>query len=520
LNKNIIFLALLIILPLRIFSDTRIDSLFYNFSSLKGKDKLQRILAIEEFYAEQPDSLILKYYKEALNLSSKLSDNDSYFEAKEIMAGYYFYKSDYHKVINLLREVTNYQQSINNPNIADYTMLAFAFYKQKEYEKVLENYTKATKTVKEKDKIGQGLLENLMGVTYCKLEFNKEAKERFLNAIEIYKQENAIGSLSVSYNNLALVFAKENNFQKAIEYTEKSIALNEKNNNRYGIAISKLNIGSYYLSEKKYQQAKTYLSKSEKLLIELGEKIKLANVYRYFGKIFFKQKKYLEAKKYLLKSIKLLKNNKFENAKIFSYKTLAKVENHLNKPRKADSIFTKTIELINQNARINLNNNISQTKAKISFLDKNQKIQQSKEVIKYNNIQIKKRQDLIYFISILLIISIIFFFISRKRLRIIKNLNNELIEKNKQLEATLELNNNILNEKILLIKNNAFLAMGITMNHEITQPLMVIQGNIDMMKMNPKFEENPDIASNINNIEKSILRMKDILAQMKEMEEI
>lgn len=520
MKKYVIFLALFIILPLRVFSDTEIDSLFYNFNTLHGKIKLKRILDIEEYYAYNSDSLAIKYYREALNLSAQLSDNNSYFEAKDILAEYYFFKSNYDKVINLLVDVINYQQSIKKPDINTYPMLAFSYFKKKQYGKVLEYYTKAENIISEKDKDAQGMLENIMGLTYYKLDFNKEAKKRFLKAIKIYKLTGDKGSLSVSYNNLALVFSVENQFEKAIEYTKKSIALDKDDNNKYGIAISKLNIGSYYISEKKYSQAKKYLFDSEKLLIELNEKIKLANVYRNFGRMYFKEKKYLEAEKYLLKSIRLLKNNKYEDAKVLSYQTLAKVENHLHNYMKADSAFTTAIKLINEESERSLRNNIFKTKAKISFIDKNKKIKRSNEIIRLNNVKIKRRQDIMGFILLLLILGLIFYFLSKHRLKIIKNLSSELVIKNNQLENTLKLNKKILDEKISLEKSNTFLAMGITMNHEITQPLMVIQGNIDMMKMNPKFSENQELVSSFNEIEKAILEMKEILDQMKEIEDM
>ncbi len=520
LKKYIIFLILVIILPLRIYSDSRKDSLFYHFESLKGKAKLKRILNIEEYYAEYNDSEVFKYYDEAIKLSEELSDNDAYFKAKEILSGYYFYHSEFDKVIELLTEVTNYQQLKNKPNVDDYTMLAFAFFKTKQYEKVLEYYEKAKESLPDKDQIGKGMLENLMGLTYYKLDYLDEAKDRFRSAIEIYKNTDDLGSLAVSYNNLALVYSLEDKFDEAIAYTKKSTALDVKNGNKYGIAISKLNIGSYYIAEKKYDLAKQYLSESEKLLIELDEKLKLANLYRNFGQLYFDTGKYLLARKYLEDSIKILENRDYDDVKILSLRVLAKVENHLHHYQKADSIFTEAINLEQKDAKRNLKNNIFKTKAKISFIDKNRKIKQTKEIIKFNNLKVKRRKDLIYFIALSVILGIVFYLLSRNRLRIIGNLYSKLMNKNKQLEATVELNNKILEEKIALEKNNTFLAMGITLNHEITQPLMVIQGNIDMMKMNPKLEEHQDVATALNNIEKSILKMKDMLEQMKEMEEI
>jgi len=65
-----------------------------------------------------------------------------------------------------------------------------------------------------------------------------------------------------------------------------------------------------------------------------------------------------------------------------------------------------------------------------------------------------------------------------------------------------------------LEKKNAALAMAITANHEINQPLMILQGNLEMLQMSLEKKKalKKEIAY-INNMEKSINRIKNILSK-------
>jgi len=79
-----------------------------------------------------------------------------------------------------------------------------------------------------------------------------------------------------------------------------------------------------------------------------------------------------------------------------------------------------------------------------------------------------------------------------------------------------EMIQNRQNQILELEKKNAILAMAITANHEINQPLMVIQGNMEMLSEKIKNEiEHSNYEKYINNVESSVKRISLILNRYK-----
>lgn len=93
----------------------------------------------------------------------------------------------------------------------------------------------------------------------------------------------------------------------------------------------------------------------------------------------------------------------------------------------------------------------------------------------------------------------------------LQNMIVELEQTNKRLSETQE-------ELIKSEKKTATLAMAVTANHEINQPLMIIRGNKDLIEM--KLESFPDInlEKHFNKINNSISRIEDILQKFKDID--
>lgn len=86
---------------------------------------------------------------------------------------------------------------------------------------------------------------------------------------------------------------------------------------------------------------------------------------------------------------------------------------------------------------------------------------------------------------------------------------------------TKALNRKIVEEKLLEAeKLSTALAMVVTTNHELNQPLMIIQGNIEMLKSKQDLVSCPSCGKYINVIEKAIERIGVILRRMREIEDI
>ncbi|MDD3051779.1 MAG: response regulator [Candidatus Cloacimonetes bacterium] len=97
--------------------------------------------------------------------------------------------------------------------------------------------------------------------------------------------------------------------------------------------------------------------------------------------------------------------------------------------------------------------------------------------------------------------------------RIMKKQYDEKQQAVKQLKETQE-------EILKLERRNTTLAMGVTANHEINQPLMVIRGNCELLEEQLRNTLNEKQKDKIKKVFESIKRIEEILTQLKKIEEV
>ena len=87
-------------------------------------------------------------------------------------------------------------------------------------------------------------------------------------------------------NNIAIVYAVQNEYKSAIKIFKQNLLLHKQNDNKNGIALSNMNLGFLFYSKKKYDKALKYTIKAQTILKEIGETLKadrlnlnLLNIY-------------------------------------------------------------------------------------------------------------------------------------------------------------------------------------------------------------------------------------------------
>lgn len=106
----------------------------------------------------------------------------------------------------------------------------------------------------------------------------------------------------------------------------------------------------------------------------------------------------------------------------------------------------------------------------------------------------------------------------------LRKLNNELKDKLKEIEIKNKELNETLNQLektqknlILAEKKNTVLAMAVTANHEINQPLTIIKGNLDLLANKLKSDEYEHYFTRINS---SLDRIINIIEKFQNLEEV
>ena len=83
-----------------------------------------------------------------------------------------------------------------------------------------------------------------------KIKLEKYVEKNYLNALNIYQEENNIAGLSPTYNSLAKIYFAKKNYEKAIEYYKQSEKYSIESNNSFNL-ISNLILRCLILKESK-----------------------------------------------------------------------------------------------------------------------------------------------------------------------------------------------------------------------------------------------------------------------------
>jgi len=101
--------------------------------------------------------------------------------------------------------------------------------------------------------------------------------------------------MATSYNNIALVYLALEDYNTALKYLNKALAIRIKTNDKKGIAIIRGNIGDIYSKEFKYDSAFIFLNNSLKINKEIGNKKSEAGTYLILAKTYMDLSKNPEA---------------------------------------------------------------------------------------------------------------------------------------------------------------------------------------------------------------------------------
>jgi len=175
-----------------------------------------------------------------------------------------------------------------------------------------------------------GDLNNALLYNYRALEIardlnNQEGESSALNNIaEIYDEQGNYdkaleyynkslqltsepSSIATTYSNIASVYSDKGDYNKAVEYYKKAIELDQESGDYHDTAGVMLNLGNAYTDLKNFSEAQYYLQKGLLMMQKLGDKYWEALGYAYFGKLYLAQNKKALSKEYFTKAYNLFK---------------------------------------------------------------------------------------------------------------------------------------------------------------------------------------------------------------------
>ena len=141
---------------------------------------------------------------------------------------------------------------------AIYNLLGQASYRMDDLDLALYYYSKKLAIDRELGKKeGEATaLNNIAEIYRKKRDYNK-ALEYYQQALNLGKDDK---NKATVYNNIAFVYSAKGDYNKAIEYFQKAIELGERVGDYREVAGRYLNLGNTYIKVKNYELAEKYLT--------------------------------------------------------------------------------------------------------------------------------------------------------------------------------------------------------------------------------------------------------------------
>lgn len=151
-----------------------------------------------------------------------------------------------------------------------------------------------------------------IALVYDKLNENQKAQDYYLKALNIVQSMMAEKNKRVLtypigriYNNIGITYHNFKQYDKALEYYHKAIQISEETNNTEALSYVYNNIGLVYKELGDYDIALTFFEKALSIKIEQHEEEGTALTYSYFGDCYSLKKNTEKAIEYYQKGLQL-----------------------------------------------------------------------------------------------------------------------------------------------------------------------------------------------------------------------
>ncbi len=306
--------------------------------------------AVAEIYFNFGDfNSAISYYLTSKEIFGKYSKFKKYSDILNSLAICYGNKEDYPKSLEYLNEMIYLNETISysKPRLATaYSNLGFVYFFIKKYERAEKYYLKAIKL-----NISTGdssiIIDNYinLGLLYVKMNKNTEAKEYLFKALKMlsFKNKYEYNKAGAIYENLSLVSKNINDEKKRKEYLLKSLENYKLSENNTDISNAYANLGDFY-SVTNFDKAVYYTNKSIEIANKTNNKSILSSKYRLLSEIyennnsiekaFYYFRKYSDLRDSIFIDMQISKVDAIENINLLKEKdykfSLLEKENELN----------------------------------------------------------------------------------------------------------------------------------------------------------------------------------------------
>lgn len=263
-----------------------------------------------------------------------------------------------------------------------------------------------------------------------KSEYTKSIKY-YKKAISIVKKEDSLNYFSFLYRGLGNDLSNIKEFDKSLSYLKRSLNISLFANDSIGISYAYIGIGKNYKSQNIFDSALKYLNKS----LIFKDPVINAETYLYLGEVFTSLKKYNLAYTYLNKCLKIIKPLELKDFVCYNYKKLYQLDSITN--NNSDYIENYKLYKSYSDSLYNLESEKKIVASELNFKFDKEKLllklkQEQKD--KLDKLESKRKNILIAFIGVVVLLLIIFLVSKNKANKIISHQKQLVEEKHKEIK--------------------------------------------------------------------------------------
>lgn len=286
---------------------------------------------------------------------------------------------------------------------------------------------------KTNDKMGVARTEANIGIVLRKLRKNNEALTYFRNSYSYFKDRHPVFEMTILMN-IGIAYINLNKADSALFYTNSAYVVMQKNNiddpNVYG------NLGLAYSLKNDYKKAEVLLSKClDAKKMEGNDPSTIAVWTENLANVYVNLNKNNEAIELLKESISLFGENKYINEATYAYTLIVRAYENINDTKNALKYYKVLAEIKDSVFDNSSAKQVFELKEKYETDKKNSEIELLTADKKIQQEALKKNRVIIYSVSgvlFLILLFTVFIIRSNKQKQII---NNELLIKNNLIET-------------------------------------------------------------------------------------
>ncbi len=318
-----------------------------------------------------------------------------------------------------------------------------------------------------------GKLFDEIGVCYRKAGLFEKALEFHFKALNKFEEEKYLMGKSFAYTNIGTIYRLLGNYDFALKYYDQAIKIKEELKDKYQVSYTLHYIGITYAAMNDLQTAKNFLNQTKKMKLELKDFSGLANTNSALGDVLFKENKFDDSEKIYEDAFKrfIVDKNDFGACAVANSMANLFIKTKKEKEAEkyleiAESLATKLNSnslLVSVNkSEIELEKSRGNFEAATKYYDEfikfkeklyqleNEKIIKSAEANYYydkvireneilkksdtiNKLEMKQKEYVQYFLTIVFAVAFVFAFSFWKKNRIIRKYNKALSKNKSQL---------------------------------------------------------------------------------------